>query len=79
MFFYQGENELFPFQSLKYEWYLCLLNLQIKAAIPYKPYQDPQAHVLVLDASQTSSFKIFEFTTCSGDTVLINSHLLVGA
>lgn len=46
--------------------------------MPCMPDQDPRAHAPVLDASQTSSFKAFEFTACSGDTVLINSHLLVG-
>lgn len=57
----------------------CLFNLNIKSTIRCKPDQDPRAHALVLDASQTSSFRTFEFTACSGDIVLINSHLLVGA
>lgn len=57
----------------------CLFILNIKCTIPCKPDQDPHAHVLAFDASQTSSFKTFEFTAYSGDMILINSHLLVGA
>lgn len=75
--FYQWINELFPLLNFKYciGMYASVILMSNKLS---PVCHEPRAYALVLDASQTS-FKATEFTACSRDTVLINSHLLVGA